>query len=201
MGYTGDLRINIAYPSPYDESLSYLEYLGKLHTKINELIDLINSYESNYMTYTDEQINLLKDELDGRFTNITQLIDNTDQALRSVISTQYTTITNETASLINLNVNTLNQTIVNQVALLNSRITTEINNLMIYIDSGFITLKVLNPVTGQQSSIQDALNSLAEQFRTDALTCLDYDALNITASGYDALDLTAYEYDYNGITI
>lgn len=201
MPYTGGLRINISYPSPYDESLSYLEYLAKLHEKINELITLMNSYETNYMTYTDEQINLLKEELDERFNNIISLIDNNDQSLRSLISSQYTLITTQYNSLITTKENSLNQTIINQIALVNSRITTEINQVLAYINSGFINLIVLNPVTGQQSSVQSALNSLAEQFRTDALTSLGYDALNLTASQYDALDLTAYEYDYNGITI
>ena len=41
MGYTGRLPVNVAYPSPYDESLSYLEYLSQLHAKINELIEMV----------------------------------------------------------------------------------------------------------------------------------------------------------------
>ena len=201
MGYTGRLPVNVAYPSPYDESLSYLEYLSQLHAKISELIEMVNTYESNYMAYTDEQIQMLKEELDGRFNNIILLISNNDQAVRSLITNQKTVITGEYTSLINSTTNTINLRITNEIALVNSRITTEINLIKSYIDSGFIDLKVLNPVTGQVSTIQGALNSLSEQFRANALTALGYDALELTATVYDGYELTAYDYDYNGVTI
>lgn len=203
MDYTGQLpiHINISYPTPYSESLSYLEYLALLHTKMNELIDLMNSYQTNYITYTDEQINLLREELDTRFNGIVTLINNNDESIRSLIASQKVTITNEYTSLINSNTNTLNSRITNEIALVNGRITLEINQVIAYINSGFINVQVLNPVTGQVGSIQDALNSLSEQFRVNALTCTEYDALDLTCTEYDALDLTVYEYDYNGITI
>lgn len=201
MGYTGRLPINVAYPSPYDESLSYLEYIGKLHEKINELITMMNDYETNYKNYTNEQITILKEELELRFTNIFTLIQNNDMAIRLLIDSQKIIITNEYTSLINSNTNTLNQRITNEIALVNTRITNEINDIKLYIDSGFIDVRVLNPVTGQISSIQDALNSLSDQFRANALTSSEYDALQLTASEYDTLLLDAYEYDYNGITI
>jgi len=201
MVYTGRIPVNVAYPTPYDESLSYLEYLSNLHLYINQLIEMVNAYESNYMAYTDEQIQMLKEELDGRFNNIILLISNNDQAVRSLISNQKTVITSEYTSLINANTNTINLRITNEIALVNSRITTEMNMIKSYIDSGFIDLKVLNPVTGQISTIQGALNSLSEQFRANALTALGYDSLELTANQYDVYDLTAYDYDYNGITI
>ena len=201
MGYTGRLHINVAYPSPYDESLSYLEYLGKLHEKINELIDLMNSYEDNFKTYTDQEVLKAKNELNEKFTAVYNLIDLKDSNLRSLIQQLEIDITANYTLLINQTSNTINQKIMDEVALLNSRITIEINEVKTYIDSGFIQLKVLNPVTGQQTSIQDALNSLSEQFRANALTVNEYDALQLTASEYDTLLLDAYEYDYNGITI
>lgn len=201
MNYTGNLPINISYPTPYSESLSYLEYLALLHTKMNELIDLMNSYQTNYMTYTDEQINLLREEFDSRFKGIVNLISNNDASIRSLIDTQKITITNEYTSLINSNTNTINSRITNEIALINGRITLEINQVIAYINSGFINILVLNPVNGQIGSIQDALNSLSEQFRALALTCTQYDALELTCDAYDLLNITTYDYDYNGITI
>lgn len=201
MGYTGRLPVNVAYPSPYDESLSYLEYLGKLHTKINELIEMVNVYERDYMSYTDEQIESLQLSLDERFNNIITLIINNDQTAKSLISNQKSIITSEYTSLINSNTNIINSIITNEIALINSKITLEINKVKDYVNSVFIDLRVLNPVTGLMSTLQDTLNSLSEQFRVTALTALQYDLLELTATQYHNYELTAYEYDYNGITI
>lgn len=201
MPYLGNLRVNVAYPSPYDESLSYLEYLARLHEKINELIDLMNSYEENYKEYTDQEINKVKDELNQKVNEVKEIINLKDSNLRDLIQETSNLLTIDYTQLINASANTINLRISSEIDLINSRITNEINALRIYIDSGFIDLKVLNPVTGQQTSVQDALNSLSEQFRANALTSSEYDALQLTASQYDALNLDAYEYDYNGITI
>ena len=134
MGYTGRLPVNVAYPSPYDESLSYLEYLSQLHAKISELIEMVNNYETNYEEYTDEKIKIVMDELNERYNHIIILIQGTDQSLRSLINVQKTNITNEYTSLINSNTSTINLRITNEIALLNSRITTEINLIKSYID-------------------------------------------------------------------
>lgn len=202
MSYTGKFaRINISVPSPYDDSLSYLEYLSKLHEKINELITLMNSYESNYIEYTDEQINILREEIDAKFVNVYSTIASTDSALRSLIASQYLLIKAEYTSLNASGISTLNARITSEIAQVNSRITLEINALENYIDSGFINLKVFDVVTGQPATIQQALNSLADQFKQNALTCTEFDALDLTCTAWDGLNITAFEFDFNGITL
>lgn len=201
MGYTGRLPINVAYPSPYDESLSYLEYLGKLHEKINELITLVNSYEKDYTQYTDSEILKLKNEINLQFNSVFTLINQKETNLQGLIESQANTLRTEYTNLISSSSNTINARITTELSIVNNRITNEINDVRSYIDNGFINVIVLNPVTGNTGSIQDALNSLSEQFRANALTCSAYDSLELTSSVYDALELTAYEYDYNGVTI
>lgn len=202
MAYTGKfVRLNISMPTPYDDSLSYLEYLERLHTKINELITLMNEYQNNYMTYTDEQINAFREELDARFINVYQTIDVKDSNLRTLIQDQYNLITGEYTALNTSGINTLNSRITTEINVLNSRITSEINAVKDYINSGFINVKVFDVVTGQPASIQEALNSLADQFKQNALTCTEFDALDLTCTAFDGLLITAFEFDFNGITL
>lgn len=57
---------------------------------------------------------------------------------------------------------------------------------------------VIDPVTGLQTSVQQALYNMYDAFRVGALTADEYDALGLTADAYDAFGLTADEYDYQG---
>lgn len=60
------------------------------------------------------------------------------------------------------------------------------------------TVNVFNPVRGEVTNIQEAVNDLYDLGRSDALTALEYDSLGLTASEYDDLELTAIQYDQYG---
>lgn len=60
------------------------------------------------------------------------------------------------------------------------------------------TVYVFNPVRGELTTIQIAVNDLYDLARVDGLTALEYDSLGLTAAEYDALELTALEYDRYG---
>lgn len=59
-------------------------------------------------------------------------------------------------------------------------------------------LIIYNPVRGEQTTVQIAINDLYNEFNTYALTAAEYDALELTADEYDEIGLTAYEYDHYG---
>lgn len=59
-------------------------------------------------------------------------------------------------------------------------------------------LIIYNPVRGEQTNVQTAINDLYNEFNTYALTAAEYDALELTADEYDEIGLTAYEYDHYG---
>lgn len=62
-------------------------------------------------------------------------------------------------------------------------------------------LIVRNPVTGEQSTVQVALDSLYDMFNIDGITAAEYDALELTAAEFDALELTATEYDKHAYSL
>ena len=58
---------------------------------------------------------------------------------------------------------------------------------------------MINPINGQYEDVRQVVNDIFDNFLSnDALTAVEYDALELTASAYDAYDLTAYDYDFNG---
>lgn len=58
------------------------------------------------------------------------------------------------------------------------------NNLIIY-----------NPVRGQNTIVQDAINDLYNYFNAFGLSAYEYDSMGLTAQEYDDYELTANEYD------
>ena len=58
-----------------------------------------------------------------------------------------------------------------------------------------VDLPVYNPVKGETTGLQDAINDMYEFARFYGLTALQYDNMGYTASEYDAKELTALEYD------
>lgn len=105
-------------------------------------------------------------------------------------------------------------------------VTSQINQLKIYIDNqdvyydnlakgyadtaeynanAYTDEKVLNytmminPITGQYDDVRNVVNDIVFYFHSEnTLTAGEYDALDMTAGAYDAKDLTAYDYDFNG---
>lgn len=59
---------------------------------------------------------------------------------------------------------------------------------------------VYSAITGGFTSVQQAVNELTQQLRTNGLTANEYKALDLTATAYLAKDWTAYIYSWNSKT-
>ena len=62
-------------------------------------------------------------------------------------------------------------------------------------------VNVYNPLTGLVEPITKVIDDLYNQLRYNAITCSEYDALDLTATGYDGYMITADNFDLNGKTI
>lgn len=69
-----------------------------------------------------------------------------------------------------------------------------------YTDNKVINYTMMiNPITGVYEDVRNVVNDIVSYFHTgDALTAIEYDALQLTADDYDNYQLTAYDYDFNG---
>lgn len=65
--------------------------------------------------------------------------------------------------------------------------------------SNIAVLTMFNPITGNYEFYQNVIYAMFdENYRGNALTASEYDALSLTAQEYDEKLLTAYQYDFNG---
>lgn len=181
----------LVLPTVYGEELSYYEGIRKLTYYINQFREYVDNIVNNLQdvanTYTDQQIALLRTELDGKIGSVDQKLDSAVQELNSSIDSLHTSITN---LYTNFN-NYTNAT--------DSKIELEFQNLKNYVDAIASTISpvyVINPITGKSSTIQAAINDLYNFIHAvGSLRAIDYDRMGLSAQDYDAQALTAYEYD------
>ena len=167
-------------PSSYVETMSYYEMILWFVNYIKtQVIPAINNNAEIL-----EELKKIVDDIDVNFDELQREIDELDESIHQELLTlkaqlEYTII---------LNVNTLNGRIDNEVATLNDRID----------DIALDDVNVLNPTNGLIENVQKVINDIWNGQRVYALTCLEYDLLELTAEEYDAYELTAYEFDTNG---
>lgn len=198
----GDMCCNsyMALPTVYNDSLSYLEDVCKLAKKVNEVVEYVNSFETDYKTYTDEQIAIVNKRIDTIQLTIAGIIQQVDQKIGENQKWVKNYVTQ--------NVGDLTKYVNDQLLYLTGVINNNNNQMKIWVKNElelFIatfpdlhTVYVNSPVTGVLVDIQTALNELWDNLRYEALTAAQYDSLLMTADYYDGLKMTANVYDIYG---
>lgn len=167
-------------PSSYVETMSYYEMILWFVNYIKtQVIPVINN-NANIL----EELKKIVDDIDVNFEELQNEIDELDEKVHQDILD----VKAELQFYVIRNVSTLNDRIDEEVSTLNNRID----------DIALDDVNVLNPTNGLVENVQKVIDDIWNGQRTYALTCLEYDLLELTAEEYDAYELTAYEFDTNG---
>lgn len=189
-------------PSVYSNKQSYYECLCYIGHKVNECIEAINGFTDAYKQYTDEKIAELKNYIDGLNVdiykhiaevekNIRQDMDNRDIELDEKINKVQTNLLDKISEL-NILIYKLN-------AETREHIDGEVKKLYDYINNYVPNnMEVLNPVKGYYTSLNQALGDMYDNLRYYALTCNEFDSLNLTCEEFDGLLLSCTEFDLYG---
>ena len=184
-------------PTVYEDALSYYETLCKISAKLNEVIEQLNQYDP------ESVVNEVISERLAAYTNntVVPLINDAKAILQ--------------ASIDNLSDDyyAYKRTINNQIGELNTRLTglgisvagieERCND---YTDQRVAEVVynlplMPSPLTGNDVTVFQAINELAEMLKNDSLTAAQYDALGLTAGVYDGKRITAFNYDWHGRTV
>lgn len=189
-------------PSVYSNKQSYYECLCYIGYKVNECIDAINGFTDAYKQYTDEKVSALKTYIDGLNrdiynhiteveTNIRHDMDTRDNELGEKINKVQTNLLDK-ISVLNILIYDLN-------AETRAHIDTEVKKLYDYINDYVPNnMEVLNPVRGYRTSLNQALADIYDNLRYYALTCNEFDSLNLTCTEFDGLSINCTEFDLYG---
>lgn len=181
--------INIySEPLVFDDSETYLEQITKVYKKLNDTIALFNQIQLNDTEYTDSKFTELQNELHELINKTKALAQEKNNELEKILR-GYNDETNGTLE--------------NRV---NIKIDKQDNDIKIDTDKKYNELKflieknnqgVINPCTGVLTTVQNAINSIYDMLRSNALTCSELDAILLTATAFDNKKITASQFDIN----
>lgn len=180
-------------PTSYKESLSYPEQLQELRHKINEVVtnynsilSLLDDISSNYEEILEKldnievQIQEINDFFPTFKTQILQSVDNKNNSLYL----QVTNLLNDYQLIFN-----------NSLQNLRTDLEYQINQIQLG------NVKAYNPTNGEVENVSKVIMDVYNMFRDNAISCSEFDALELTATSYDEMEITAYNFDVNSKSI
>lgn len=157
-------------PSSYVETMSYYE-----------MILWFTNYLRNTIIPTINNNALLLEELKVLVINLKEVVDDIEVDIQKELDD----LQNLLESQISVLNNGLNARIDNEVDTLNDRI----DNIV--LDN----VNVYNPTNGLIEPVAKVINDIYTANRFYAITCDEYDGLELTASAYDELEISAFDFD------
>lgn len=204
---TGDIKplfplLCCDVPSVYSNKQSYYECLCYIGYKVNECIDAINGFTDSYKQYTDEKVSELKTYIDGLNRDIYNHITGVEANIRHDMDTRDNEL-DEKINKVQTNlldkISALNILIYDLNAETRAHIDTEVKKLYDYINDYVPNnMEVLNPVKGYRTSLNQALADMYDNLRYYALTCNEFDSLNLSCTEFDGLSINCTEFDLYG---
>ena len=186
-------------PSVYSNKQSYYECLCYIGYKVNECIDAINGFTDAYKQYTDEKVAELKTYVDGLNNDIYNHIAEVEKNIRNDMNKKDAELDKKIDDVQNNlieRINKLNVLIYQLNSETRDYIDSSITKLYDYINNYMPSnMQVLNPVKGYYTSLNQALGDMYDNLRYNALTCNEFDALNLTCTEFDNLLLSCTEFD------
>lgn len=174
--------ISRTLPLAFDESLSYLEMLCSILDKLNETIVQVNKN-----TEVSEHYEELLEQIEEEVNRLEQEYIEFKESIETEIDERF-----------NLIYGQLTVYIENQISVIRYELQTAVSDLNGRIDDIIAgDINVYDPTTGLLSPIQVVINNLFDMNRTNAITCTEFDALELTATTYDSYEITAFNFDVN----
>lgn len=189
-------------PSVYSNKQSYYECLCYIGYKVNECINAINGFTDAYKQYTDEKISELKTYVDKLNTDIYNHIAQVEKNIRNDMDKKDTELDkkiNDVQNNLIERINKLNILIYQLNSDTRNYIDSEVTKLYEYIKLYVPdNIKVLNPVKGYYTGLNQALGDMYDNLRYYALTCNEFDSLNLSCTEFDNSLLSCTEFDLYG---
>lgn len=194
-------KFNLYQPAAIDNSLNSYQIIHKIIHEINLIIDEVNNIDTKANEYTDEQIRLLKAELQIRFNEVETMISGLSDRI-DVTESQIQGIFSELTTLRNI-MNTNFTQIYNRIEEVNTSLTLQIQDNYIalyhYIDTQIEMIEqLINSISenkvfgvnGKLTTVQQAIDDCIKLSRINR-----YD-ITIKAIKY----LMTRTYTYSGVT-
>lgn len=187
-------RFTPILPVVYSEALSYMEALAEYCAKLNEVIEMINSFETEILAeanaYTDEKVNAQTQLVENAVADVNALAIRLQLAFDNLVTQveeDYEKLKEDTeASIQASNART------------DLRIAENNEWILEHMSEELASIKVVNYFTGEKISVQDMFDYLATFHLENAITYNQLYAKDITYSELIALNMTYTQLATNG---
>lgn len=160
-------------PLVYDDALSYIEQLGRISKKINEVIDAMNGLETEVLAqanaYTDAKVAGFEIQVQQIVTEFNRIV-----AEIEADNTQFKQDVQDKIDELETEIDYFNQALIATTNAINQRTDTAIaqNNeaLLAQMRTYLSNILVINYITGEEMSIQQMFDFLCKYHLEDALT-------------------------------
>ena len=181
-------------PLVYDDSISYYEELCRLVKKINELVDRLNNVSADILqeanSYTDTQIANARSDFDAKVREIEELerrLAEQYYAFTNVVNARIQFMSNE----VNRIDNKIDDVIIGAHEYTNQAIKNNNEYLIDQLSQSVRNFTVINFFTGENITVQNMFDTLAQLHIQSAMTYDIYANKNIS---YSALSLLNIDY-------
>lgn len=178
-------------PKTYKESLTYEEQILWLQKYLNEMLEWLTKLQEDF-----DNIDLNFDELEQKIIELQSEVNSINESLQTKASKE------ELQNAISGVDYELRNLIQSEYSILKEYVDTQDEYLQYQIDHFDIShIKIYDPTTGLLEDIQTVVDNIYDQTRDEAITCGEFDALELTATEYDSKEITAFNFDRYGKTL
>lgn len=195
------------FPNPYYGCSPFYTFAIQNFPFLEKDFDALNDYQMmcQIFKYLDDKIKEVDEKYGGIFETVEKLevdFETFKNEVNQTIKTFKTEVLNDVDLRLNNQyikiLDLLNQYQIVFRAYVDSQINI-VNERIDEIEVGAVN--IYNPLTGLVEPVGDVINDLYNQLRYNAITCDEYDGLELTATTYDSYMITADNFDLNGKTI
>ena len=173
------------YPIPahISNEMTTTEMFMNWETRINDIIDSLNQYDSNMTEYTDKKVAELLEYIDSTAISFKEELDKFKFSTNLEFATFKEVFSKEVDSKL-LELKTEIENKIQAGDLANEQECKRRYDELLGMIRKY-GMEILNPVTGDYADIETVINSIYDAFRNDAITCSDFDSLITTALSFD----------------
>lgn len=189
----GRCSIAKTIPLAFDESLSYLETLEAVLKKLEEIRVQTNS-NTEFINNLDISLEQIESDIEFIKAEIERINAHFIEFER-IINAQVD-------EKLNANYTRVLQLMSDYQIIFETKLDEKTRDLQEQIDNITIgRINILDPTTGLISPLEVVIQNVYDAVRYDAISCSEFEALNLTAKQFDDKQITAYNFDVNGKSI
>lgn len=195
------------FPNPYYGCSPFYTFAIQNFPFLEKDLDALNDYQMmcQIFKYLDDKIKEVDNKYGGLFETVEKIEtdfetfkNEVNQTIETFKSEVLQDVQSQMDAQYNRVIELLNQYQIVFRAYVDSQINV-VNNRIDEIEVGAVN--VYNPLTGLVEPITKVIDDLYNQLRYNAITCTEYDGLELTATEYDGYMITADNFDLNGKSI